>query len=332
MIPPAALAVAADDLTGAADVAGACSSAGMSAGVLLDNVSLDDPVVAGWNAVCIDTDGRAHRTAVAAAAVREAFGVLMAFRPDAQPMLKIDSTLRGHVAASIRAAVEAVRPERVIASPAFPQRRRTVRAGTLHVDGRPLVSRAWAQLVEELSLESCDVTTDGDLDSLVHRAHPGEVVLWVGSAGLAGALARQLRTTSEAKLIPSITSVPSPPADEGRIVVVVGSSNAVTAAQVRLLRDVELLRGSPHDREFVERAVRRTARASAVVVTGGATARVLLEALGVRQLHVGGECEPGIPWAVDPSTGRLFVTKSGSFGDRFSLVHAVDRLRDMMSA
>lgn len=59
---------------------------------------------------------------------------------------------------------------------------------------------------------------------------------------------------------------------------------------------------------------------SGAVLTGGATARVVLQAAGVNRLSVKGEVEPGIVLsAMDDRDGLSLITKSGSFGDADAL-------------
>ena len=89
------LVVVADDLTGAADSAALLTRLGRTS-VLLDADSEwpEDDVLA------VDTDSR-HRDPVLAAA-RAAEATRRARRLGAQVVKKVDSTLRGHVAAELR--------------------------------------------------------------------------------------------------------------------------------------------------------------------------------------------------------------------------------------
>ena len=65
--------------------------------------------------------------------------------------------------------------------------------------------------------------------------------------------------------------------------------------------------------------------ASTLVLTGGDTARSVLDRLGVTQLQVLGELEPGICLSRDGA--RFVVTKAGGFGDSQSLVRVLRHLR-----
>ena len=65
--------------------------------------------------------------------------------------------------------------------------------------------------------------------------------------------------------------------------------------------------------------------ASTLVLTGGDTARTVLDRLGVERLQVLGELEPGICLSRDGE--RFVVTKAGGFGDSQSLVRVLRHLR-----
>jgi D-threonate/D-erythronate kinase len=60
-------------------------------------------------------------------------------------------------------------------------------------------------------------------------------------------------------------------------------------------------------------------RGGGLVLTGGDTARFVLEPLGVAWLRVVGEVEPGVPVCVAGPKPRPIVTKAGAFGDRDTL-------------
>jgi uncharacterized protein YgbK (DUF1537 family) len=73
-------------------------------------------------------------------------------------------------------------------------------------------------------------------------------------------------------------------------------------------------------------------RFSALVATGGETARNLLEAVGVRSLLVERELEPGIPLSSLEGRGLPVVTKAGAFGSPQSLARCVQALRALALA
>lgn len=72
-----------------------------------------------------------------------------------------------------------------------------------------------------------------------------------------------------------------------------------------------------------------------LILTGGDTARSVLNALGATSLQLGAELYPGIPlgWILDPPWhGMPVITKSGSFGEEDALVNLSDRLEDIQQA
>jgi hypothetical protein len=73
--------------------------------------------------------------------------------------------------------------------------------------------------------------------------------------------------------------------------------------------------------------------AAGLVLTGGETARAMLERLGITRLDVLGESEPGV--AISCSTTprpQYIVTKAGAFGDAGSLARARQAIQSRLSA
>jgi uncharacterized protein YgbK (DUF1537 family) len=333
--------IVADDLTGAADSAGAFAAAGLSAVVVL---SESGPAASGEatnaDVVSIDTNGRsldedgaflATATAVRASAHRPVF-------------VKIDSTLRGHVRSTVLAVLSALQtpPKRVVVCPAFPALGRTVVDAEVHVDGVPIMDGNLREVLRgfpaDAGLFIPAVRSDEDLAAVVHRMHdpdhPADT-LWVGSAGLAHHLAPHQRalTTSAHR------GVTVERAAASRIAVVVGSQHERTIAQLAALdiaaqtaTNSQVFRIDPSDQEFIEQILPTLLKADALVLTGGRTARAVLDALGVKHLTVGGEVEIGMPWATavvateDGSHPIALITKAGGFGDELALRRAAEFL------
>jgi uncharacterized protein YgbK (DUF1537 family) len=68
-----------------------------------------------------------------------------------------------------------------------------------------------------------------------------------------------------------------------------------------------------------------------LVVSGGETARAVLDALGTKYMEVLGQLEPGVVVNRLPGSAPLFVTKAGAFGDARTLVRTVETLKPTTS-
>lgn len=255
---------------------------------------------------------------------------------------KIDSLLRGHVAAELAACMPHF--EHCVLAPAFPFQGRITRSGRqLTRDGD-----TWRDCGVNLpaELRACglivpvhDAETDADLDTIVTagRALSGRV-LWCGTGGLAGALAGSY-------------TVPCPPLPRP-FLALIGSDHSVSAAQLaatghRLHRVTAI---GPDQIAAIHRSLQLdaaavcialpdgTARTEAtrhigrcfaallaaierpgtLVISGGETLRGLCDALGVGGLEVDGEVVPGVPTSIlrgGAWDGQRVVSKSGAFGD-----------------
>ena len=347
--------IVADDLTGALDAAAPLvgvagplpvlwdGQAALRAGgsFVLDSESRDAPAPLRWS----DALGRAD----------------LAYK-------KIDSLLRGRTVDEIAACLESGAFPSAVIAPAFPAQHRITRGGRqywrpgpdspwlpVEVDligelgrrGLPVRHAASPQDVIGSGFFLCDAGSDDDLRAIVRagRALDG-LPLWIGTAGLARALA------GAAPAAPQV-GLRSP------LLLVIGSHHPVTLAQIDQLAahapdamtairpetsdfaaTVEALAaalaargraalvfalpdgtgaetaGPLFDRAMAL-AIERIAPPRCLVVTGGATLFRLVRALGTERLLVQGELMPGI--AVSrPEGGRwpgaTVLSKSGAFG------------------
>jgi len=130
--------VIADDLSGAAELAGIAFAHGLSAEVQrrFDSNS-------GAQVIVIDTDSRSLRSAEASQRVRSIAEQVAAASP-AWIFKKVDSVLRGNVRAEIDAILSATRQARAVLVPANPTRGRTITGGRYFVSGVPLDQTAFA--------------------------------------------------------------------------------------------------------------------------------------------------------------------------------------------
>ena len=394
------VAVVADDLTGAADAAAGFLRFGFTTSVTWREPTLDTRLLHQVDAIAVDLRTRiapaAEARATTEAAVTELFhaGVTTLYK-------KIDSMLRGHVGEEVSGALTAWAARNgsiAIVAPAFPAMGRTTIEGRQRVHGvvldRPSIpsilqqsglttgvvdisaTRADARRALARCLDQgaraivCDAELDEDLEAIaVAGAELGSRVVWVGTAGLAHAVARTLAPRTPRRSIPVV-------ATDGPILIVVGSTAPIAAEQTNdvrqagaahievtldalededsterrtIVQDIEsLLAGDRdivitiaseriHDQpEWVAarlaRLLERTlSRIGGLVITGGETATQVLRACGSRALYLIDEIEPGVPlaWTVGARSIPV-ITKAGSFGTKTTLTHARSRLREIV--
>jgi len=256
---------------------------------------------------------------------------------DAEPVFKkIDSLLRGHVAAEIAACVRGF--AHCVIAPAFPAHGRVTRSGRQLVrDGAgwrvtgPDLAACLAELGLDVTLRRpgdaapegaslWDAEDDGDLDQVVAEARClSGSLLWCGTGGLAGALAGP-------------GTVPCPPLP-GPVLALIGSDHAASVAQLSAAwaRVRRIDRGDADEAARIARLLDRDgavavaavvpshlSRADAsrhiercfaallsrldppgtLLVSGGETLRTVCIALGAVRLDVDGQVMPGVPTSV----------------------------------
>ncbi|MCP5151899.1 MAG: four-carbon acid sugar kinase family protein [Chromatiales bacterium] len=261
--------VVADDLTGAHDAAAPFSMRGLDTRVARRieaiEATLQEP---GCAVLSVNTTSRHLPSAEAAARVRAVRDRLTALGvvPDVV-YKKVDSTLRGNVAAEVAALADGDPPRPVLACPALPFQGRTMRGGVLEVDGVPLAETAYVHdavtpaspipLAEQLaaacgrdaaeidstalpeaptaSVLVANAQSDVDLLALASWwSRRCRDALLVGSAGLAEAVA-------EIEVGPRhpLAELPAAP---GPMLVVVGSRATASARQAQALAAVPTTR------------------------------------------------------------------------------------------
>ncbi|HEX6710186.1 MAG TPA: four-carbon acid sugar kinase family protein [Rubrobacter sp.] len=254
-----AIAVIADDLTGAADTGVQLVRAGYRTAVFFRPSEGPDDL----DAVSFDTDSRAMPAGFAAKRVLEAAHVAREARVVYK---KLDSTLRGNVAAELAAALGAARRDLAVVAPAFPTAGRTTVGGTQLVNGVPvdetemrkdpstpvreanvptLLSDAFSSVgtlsaedlahpervrraLEDYECVVADAERDEDLEALVRAVPDPALVLWAGSAGLALALGRVYPG-------PHAGEADAPSTPVSPVLVVIGSLSGVAREQLRQL-------------------------------------------------------------------------------------------------
>ena len=98
-----------------------------------------------------------------------------------------------------------------------------------------------------------------------------------------------------------------------------------STADAEHVKSVQVQRGTQHAGEHTEQVLAKVAQGlvqhgvSQLVVAGGETSGACVQALGISQLTIGAQIDPGVPWCYAPSrfalSGGLHITlKSGNFG------------------
>lgn len=217
--------IVADDFTGANDTGVQLCKNGIPVDVILDSQQIKK----NNNSLAIDTESRVigeenayQRVFTAVNSVLQTGGCQILYK-------KVDSTLRGHLQAEIKAAVDAYQPELIIFAPAYPAQGRTVEKGRVCVQGTPLLETEIAKdprnpLQEDniqQILAAClqqpithytreevqagrfnfsgyaytfDTQSQQDLEQIAAAAlRTQKKILWLGSAGLAEGLMRGTR-------------------------------------------------------------------------------------------------------------------------------------------
>lgn len=329
-MPPRTL-ILADDLTGALDAVVGFAGAGCRVLVARSPAALPRCLAANPDILAINSASRETGPDEAARRVEEA---LKPLDPDSFTvvMKKIDSRLKGNIAAETGVLARWWHPARHIACPAIPTMGRRVVAGSLVGEGVPVpvdVAGCFGAPVEVP-----DIATDADLDRLVAGAN--DATLWIGARGLAFALARR------AGIAAPDTAGLRPP-----LMIANGSRDPVTLAQIAALPasahridapdgvapDTPLphgplvlsisdggggLTGGAAAAGFAESITRlaRRYRPAALLICGGESAQAALDRLEADSLQVHAELRPGLPLCnVQMPWGPVqIVTKSGGFG------------------
>jgi uncharacterized protein YgbK (DUF1537 family) len=128
------LLVVADDLTGANDTGAAFAERGLRTAIRDVDAAASGDWPAAVDVGVVDTDARYADSTVAAERVERA----VATAPDVPVYLKVDSTLRGNLVASVDAAMDTAGVALVVVAPAFPAADRRTAGGYHLVDGVPV--------------------------------------------------------------------------------------------------------------------------------------------------------------------------------------------------
>lgn len=346
------LRLLADDLTGALDSAAAFATSGA-------------PVAVRWHGevdaqenFAFDSATR-EADAVDACSIINSLSAMLAGGSNDIVYKKIDSLFRGHEAAELDVILRQLKPAYCIIAPAFPAQGRITRDGRQHADGPQGWTCIKADLCSELQslghavsrvrpgdnvpggISFWDAESDDDLTQIISAASGLADILWVGSGGLASALARHYDFAVET-------------VDAGNLQLPIlglfGTEHPVTLAQINAVADHHVTIAPVEQSDSVTRmlasknaafvsvsVVDGTSRHEAaaqiqtafsallktipapgtLIVAGGETLRGLCLTLDTYQLDVIGEFSPGIPCSVMRGglwDGTIILSKSGAFG------------------
>ena len=268
---------------------------------------------------------------------------------------KIDSLIRGPTLAEIAVCVRAGFWRSCVLAPAFPFQQRLTRGGRQYarLNGEwTLVSADLAAELRNLGVPArrsasgadlqpdvnvCDAETDDDLRAIVsHTTQSAEPVLWIGTGGLAQAMAHD-------HCQPATHPLPRP------VLGLFGSDQPATADQLaawpehrveieadafddvigrlvapglvlvsfRLAAGLSRTAAAARIATSIEALVARIDPPGTIVVAGGETLRSLCDATDARSLLVTGRLMPGVPLSIIQGgrwNGVTVVSKSGAFG------------------
>jgi len=344
--------IIADDLTGALDSAVMLARAGLRCRVACRPSDIKAALEARADVLAVSTASREGADEAAREAVDLVFDAV-AGPPPAIVFKKIDSRLKGHIAAELTVVAERTGIARGLVMPAIPAQGRLTDGG--HLIGAGVdepIDIAGALAGSGLALDIPDTRADADLYRAVAVALGGPPTLLVGASGLAAAVARYL---GPGELSAPLGHLPAP------LLLAIGSRDPITLAQIDALREaglvvevpapdgraswsapmpsrgallVQLVSGGARfdvriaGARFARTVAKfmQTTQAGTLFCCGGETADAILGELGVGVLAVEGELLPGVPvstMVVNERTVRL-VTKSGGFGPPGTLISVAE--------
>ncbi|MHC2620096.1 uncharacterized protein YgbK (DUF1537 family) [Bradyrhizobium huanghuaihaiense] len=341
----------ADDLTGALDTAaefvGLCGP--------FDVTWPEAPKASGSRSLAIDSGTRerskGESVAIVGRLAPQLHGATIAYK-------KVDSLLRGAWAAELSACLRSGHWASCVVAPAFDyQGRRTAGGqqfartvqGEWHRVGDNLLDQLRQDGIEarqgssdtlsQGGVQVFDAESDIDLDRVVEmgRRMPGPV-LWCGSGGLAGALARSHRADAPSQLkLPVLglfgsdqPATASQLAACGEATIALAEGEGASRVQRKLTDDrVAMVKFSLAEGLTRSEAARRIAHEmtaligaleppGTLIVAGGETLKAACVALGAHALQVTGRIVPGLPRSILQGgrwAGVDVVSKSGAFGN-----------------
>ncbi|HBK09133.1 MAG TPA: Hrp-dependent type III effector protein [Acetobacteraceae bacterium] len=340
------LRLLADDLTGALDTAAEFVPLTGELPVIWH----DHGRLAPTESAALDSGTRECDPATAAGRVERLVGHLsgadIAFK-------KIDSLLRGPTLMEIAACLRSGIWRYCALAPAFPYQGRFTRAGRQYAGTEPITGdlvaalRAiglTAQSGPELKpgITVFDAETDDDLRRIVTTVRDcSEPVLWIGTGGLAQALAADQSPRTRAPLARPILGLfgSDQPATAAQLVACEPhwldiadddfapvparlNETGIVLVSFRLPPDTERMMAAARIAGAIQRLSEHVRPPGTIVVAGGETLRSVCDAVGAESLLVTGRLVPGVPCSTIVGgrwNGVTVVSKSGAFGHKLLL-------------
>ena len=345
--------VIADDITGAAEIAGIAFEYGQQVRLVCGcgtatNWTTTDAITV----IATDT-----RSMTAVEAVAETRRVAMPFT-DCHIFKKTDSALRGHVVEELAALMETTGLHRAVYLPANPSKGRIIRKGSYYIKGEPIHKTdfrfdpefpARTSVLEERFPDAAahgiimpDAENERDIISIVHDYDDGQTI-FAGAADLFKIMLSPYeelrRQRPKGPLLTSGSSIilcgstQSKPLDLGIPIAPMpraiydGASDLTLWDTTAYDQQQSLILTVPHTHRtgkavavhlrtvMAEMTKRLIARhhPDQLIIEGGATAWAILNALGWTQLDIVRQFAPGVVQMRSVTTGTLVMLKPGSY-------------------
>lgn len=326
-----ALRLIADDLTGALD--SGCAFSSPERPVL---VGLSKQPLPKGPRVAISTETRDMNEPDAVRTVIEIVHRMQKCEPGTLWFKKIDSVMRGHPFAETRAAFETGPFSRCVFAPAYPDMGRITLNATQYIAGKAVgtpfcdgFSQVGLNIGEALSFIDAD-SQDQLREKVRQIPAPLENTLWVGTGGLAAALA-SVRSTVSFPPVRGIIVGTSHPSTKQQVENVLSTGKVNMWSPMKQLEGADLVwllspgiaSANPNETTGILRRDVPSIRISAltetsIIVTGGETLATVLNSVGANFLECIGEARIGVPVArVNGGAwnGVTLLSKSGGFGN-----------------
>lgn len=235
--------VIADDLTGAAELAGIAWSCGLSTHLVVASPETDLTAngVGEADVLVVATDTRSMTEAEAVAETKRVAGALKAVLQSATIFKKVDSALRGHVVAELRQLMRCAGKGKAVYMPANPSKGRIIRNGIYYIKDektlKPLAETAFATDPEFPAFSSVlrerfpdaeatgimmpDATSEADIAAIVAGTDSDTIM-----AGAADLFKAHLTATQKGETVTPADRKTATPSSEDKTLILCGSTQS----------------------------------------------------------------------------------------------------------